>query len=116
MKNNDLALPPVVELAGLMGETDGRMILMHVRSLTCVEVGAPSDLKLKPGVITRRFEFKNFLGIMEPIVMAVHFCHGDPFPDADECEPFLDVLQEYYIKFAHEQDRNVQNEALGALN
>ena len=99
-----------------MGETDGRTILLHVRSLTCVEVGAPRDLKLKPGVITRRFEFMNRLGLMEPVVMAVHFCHGDPFPDPDECEPFLDILQAYYIKYANFEDEGIENDAISSMN
>ncbi len=110
MKRKQYTLPPILELSGMMEETQGRTILLHVRSLTCVEIFSKGDIELAEGVISREFTFINSLGLPEVAIMAVHFCEGDAHPDFDQCQPYLNELAEYYINYTYFEDRLIYEE------
>lgn len=77
----NLDLPEFVFLDGNshQGDTlEQRTVLMHIRTMTVLEVLAIDDLKmfsLNNEVRQHKFTYNNFAGIKENHLFAVHFTH-----------------------------------------
>lgn len=75
MKLVDLKLPAFafIEDSGHDGDLlEGRNVILHVRSMTVIEVLERDNCFLKEGIPVYKFRYTNKYGIVERFIMAVH--------------------------------------------
>lgn len=117
MKKTNLTLPEWAFLdcqSHLGNLLDGRDVLQHVRSYTMLEVFASDEMevKLKDGVKTKSFIYKNRYGIVENHLLVVHFS----LAEYGELDDILDKAVDFYSKYLDWEDRNIENESIANVN
>lgn len=53
---------------------EGRIVILHVRSASVIEIFDREDVALNDNVLTYKFSYSNSLGIKEPMIAALHYC------------------------------------------
>lgn len=79
MKMIEFDLPEFAFIEGSSHELggnplDGRIIILHTRSASVIEIFDRKKVVLEEGVLSYKFKFTNSLGIEEPMIAALHYC------------------------------------------
>lgn len=53
---------------------EGRIVILHVRSSSLIEIFDREDVVLNDDVLTFKFSYTNQFGIKEPMIAALHYC------------------------------------------
>lgn len=95
-------LPPYAFLED-NSELRGRNVIVHVRSMSAVEMFKADSINLNPNVKHKNFEYNNIYGDVEYMVCVLHFA---PFLDDDEdIETMMQGAIQYYCSECDQMDR-----------
>ena len=91
-------------------ELQGRNVIMHVRSASVVEILERDKCGLKDDVVKKNFTYTNRYGIVEKMVVALHFCMTlDPVADREMIvNEVLIPAAKWYCDWADWEDKNIE--------
>lgn len=72
----ELTLPEFAFVEGYKpdDELHGRIVILHVRSASVIEIFERDDVILNNEVFTHKFKYTNKLGVGEKMIAALHYC------------------------------------------
>ena len=87
---------------------EGRDVLLHVRTNTMLEFFSLDDLSLElnPEVKQREFTYKNYLGISETHVVAVHYS----LTEFSDLEDVIDKAITFFTGWMDWMDKGIEQE------
>lgn len=117
-RKTKLDLPDFAFLDGNDGEKDnldGRNVLLHLRSMSVIEIFEADKVLLKPGTLQREFTYINSLGIDEHLIAAVHICLTVDDED-DVFEEILTPAIRWYCNYLDHEDKAIFEGEIAKLN
>lgn len=117
MKMIDLALPPFawVSSGGHDGSNlDERNVILHIRSMSVIEIFQYDDVVLNEDVLSYKFGYINLYGVKEKRIAALHHCSVfDPVADMEMIiEEIIKPAVDWYRDYCDWEDENIANERL----
>lgn len=111
----ELTLPPFawVEGGGHDGDMlDGRNVILHIRSMSIIEILKYDNVVLNEGVLSYKFGYINRYGIKEKCVAALHYCGIlDKVADREMIiEEIIKPSVDWYRAYCDWDDENIANE------
>lgn len=115
MKMVNLTLPPFAWVmdGGHDGHLlEGRNVILHIRSMSIIEIFLFDDVVLNDDVISYKFGYINQYGVKEKHIAALHHCGAlDPTTDRDMIiNEILAPAAEWYRSYCDWEDENIINE------
>lgn len=108
MKMIELTLPPFAWVEGGAHDgdmLDGRNVILHIRSMSIVEIFMYDDVVLNDDVLTYKFGYVNRYGVKEKHVAALHFSMLDKEADRQLIiNEILAPTAEWYRKYCDWED------------
>lgn len=109
-----LTLPEFAFLSeDLNGELSGRNVIVHVRSMSIIEIIERENVLLyEPNVLYHKFDYENMFGENEKLVAMLHVCTTfDKILDKEFIKQnIIKPACEYYMKFATMTDAEMLEE------
>lgn len=117
MNIKDLTLPEFAFVEGSWHEKagdplEGRIVILHIRSASVIEIFDREDVVLNDDVLTYRFSYTNSHGIKEPMVAALHYC-ATLDSKADRAlikEEIMKPAAQWYCNYCTWEDKNDEND------
>lgn len=114
MSLNELKLPAFAFVEGYMpdDELQGRIVILHTRSASVIEIFDRNNAFLLEGVLTYRFSYVNRFGVKEPMVAALRYCTTlDKDADFDMIiKEIMKPAAEWYCGYCTWEDENIVRE------
>ena len=113
MKIKELELPAFAMLDGCHEkELEGRIVILHIRSASIIEIFGRKDVVLNPDVLTVKFSYTNRFGIKEPMIAALHYCATlDVKYDSEMIKKeIIKPAAQWYCDWAEWEDENIVRE------
>lgn len=112
----ELTLPEFAFVEGSWHEKDGdplqgRIVILHVRSATVIEIFDREDVVLNDNVLTFKFAYTNSHGIKEHMVAALHYC-ATLDVKADSAfikEEIMKSAAQWYCDYCGWEDKNIES-------
>lgn len=117
MKMIDLTLPPFAWVSSGghdRSNLDERSVILHIRSMSIIEIFQYDDVVLNEGVLSYKFGYVNRYGIKEKCTAALHHCSTfDPVADREMIiEEIIKPAVDWYRDYCDWEDENIANERL----
>lgn len=114
MKMVDLTLPAFAFLDAHVSDKDeleGRNVILHVRSMSVVEIFERQDVVFNDDVLTYKFFYTNNFGVKESYIAALHFCATlDKNADRNMIkEEIMKPAAIWYCDYLKWEDNNIIN-------
>ena len=111
----DLTLPPFawVSSGGHDGSNlDSRNVILHIRSMSIIEIFHYDDVVLNEEVLSYKFGYINRYGVKEKMIAALHHCSVlDPVADREMIiEEIIKPAVDWYRDYCDWEDENIDNE------
>lgn len=115
MKMIDLTLPPFawVSSGGHDGSNlDERNVILHIRSMSVIEIFLYDDVVLNDDVLSYKFGYNNRYGEKENCIATLHHCSVlDPVADREMIiEEIIKPAVEWYCSYCDWEDENIAND------
>lgn len=112
----ELTLPEFAFVEGSWHEKDGdplqgRIVILHVRSATVIEIFDREDVVLNDNVLTFKFSYINNFGIKEPMVIALHYSATLDYKtdSAFIKEEIMKPAAQWYCDYCEWEDKNIES-------
>lgn len=113
----DLKLPEFAFVEGSFHEEggdplEGRIVILHIRSGSVIEMLNRPDVVLNDDVLTYKFSYIDYFSIKEPIIAVLHYC-GTLDMKADKSmikEEIMKPAAKWYCDYLLWEDKNIINE------
>lgn len=109
----ELTLPTFAFVEGSWHEKkdilSGRIVILHVRSASVIEIFDREDVALNPEVFTYKFIYTNQFGIQEPLIAALHYCATlDVNRDREMIKnEIMRPAAQWYCQYCEWEDKNI---------
>lgn len=115
MKKVNITLPQFAFLDTHVSDTgdelEGRNVILHIPSMSIIEIFDREDVILKDNVLTHKFGYINSYNIKEPMIAALHVCTTlSPQEDADAIKANIMIPAcQWFCRYQEWEDKNMED-------